>query len=508
MRRQLIVTLALLHGAALPAGAAEFIPSWDVDGVWNSNVLRSAEDEQRDFSLRTGPNLRFREKQGDFTYDVTYQLRYEEYARLNGISEFDQFANGEASWRATPTTDVGFSDVFGYSSSLGGLFDTVGVGTAVQLVATTRERITTNVASANIRQRIGRLWELTVAADNSFTGFRSQNAPDSLSTSATIQATRGITRRLVAGIGAQYQRQSFSDTPDATGQGSTVYQGFGILNYRISPTWRFAVRAGPALAEPDPRGSQSIDASSYFPFNADTCPTRSDGVHFVPQGQALGFNITGPQCQRALFGAPDGTLFQAVPTSATQPVLFSAASGSQSSLNYFGRISLDKDWEQWTASVSYGRSASSGSGLGTSTAVDTFQGMVRWTPSALWNVSLQAVYSTQTSLTPLRALQFAVTNEVTDVLVQPLGGGPITNGMAAIAVPFEVSQGDAVDNAFTATTTRIELAGVRRLSRRLSVDGTASWWKQEGSSDFAEDTSRQNYRVVLGFTWTFEPIPL
>jgi hypothetical protein len=507
MRRHVLIILALLPAVALPAAAAEFIPSWDVDGVWDSNVLRTETDEESDFSLRTGPDLRFREKQGNFTYDATYQLRYQEYVRLNGISEFDQFANGEASWRVTPTTDVGFSDDFGYSASLGGIFDFVGVGTAIQIVTPKRQRITTNTANANVRQRLGPLWELTFSVNNDFTGFRAENQPDSLSTSGTIQATRGITRRLIAGVGGRYQRQDFSDTQDRAGQGSTVYQGFGILNYRISPTWRFAMSAGPALAEPDPLPNQAIQASSYFPVAADTCPTRSDGIHFVPQGQALGFTITGPRCQPALFRAPNGTLLLALPTSRTEPVPFSAQGGSLTSLNYFGRISLDKDWEHWTGSVSYSRSASSGSGLGTSTAVDTFEGTVRWTPSPWWNVSLLAVYSTQTQLTAQRALQFAVRSEQSEVLVQAQNGA-IGTISAPIAVPFEVSQGDAIDNAFTATTTRVELFGMRRLSRRLSIDGTATWWQQATSSDFAEGTSIQDYRVVLGFTWNFEPIPL
>ena len=39
MPRYALVMLALLHVAVLPAGAAEFIPGWDVDGVWSSNVL-------------------------------------------------------------------------------------------------------------------------------------------------------------------------------------------------------------------------------------------------------------------------------------------------------------------------------------------------------------------------------------------------------------------------------------------------------------------------------------
>ncbi len=507
MRGHVLVTLALLHGAVIPAGAAEFIPSWDVDGVWDSNVLGTSGDEQSDYSLRTGPNLRFREKQGDLTYDATYQLRYQEYARLNGISEFDQFANVAASWRATATTDVVFNDDFGYSASLNGLFDFVGAGTAIQIVRPTRERITTNNANVNVRHRIGPLWELALSGSNDFIGFRSQNQPDTLTSSGRIQLTRGITPRLIAGVGAQYQRQDFSDTQDRTGQGSSVYQGFGILNYRISPTWRLAISAGPAFAEPDALGSQEIQTSAYLPFAVETCPTRADGVHFVPQGQALGFNVTGPRCQQALYRQPNGVLLLALPTSEALAVPLADQNGNLGSLNYFGRISIDKDWEQWTASLSYSRSAGSGSGIGTSTAVDTFESTLRWTPSPLWSVSLSTVYATQTQLTAQRALQFAVRNEQSEVFVVAENGatGIIT---APIAVPFEVSQGDAIDNAFTATTTRLELSGVRRITSRLSIDGTASWWQQVNSSDFAASTTTQNYRVVVGFTWNFEPIPL
>lgn len=508
MRGQALVMLALLHGTVLPAGAAEFIPGWDVDGVWDSNVLRTSTDEESDYSLRTGPNLRVRNVKGDFTYDAIYQLRYQEYVRLNGVSEFDQFASGEASWRATPTTDVGVSNNFGYSSSLGGLFEAVGVATAIQFVTPDRERITTNSANANIRHRLGPLWELTLSVDSDFTGFRSDNQADALSTAGTIQVTRGFTPRLVAGFGARYQRQDFADTPDTTGQGSTVYQGFGVLNYRISPTLRFAMSAGPAFAEPDAIDSQTVDASSYLPFAAETCPTRSDGVRFVPQGQALGFNISGPRCATATFEDQQGGRGFALPTSNTTAIPLATQSGSLGSLNYFGRISLDKEWAQWLASVSYNRSASSGSGLGTSTAVDTLEGSLRWTPSPLWNLSLLAAYSRQTQLTQQRVLQFAVTSEPTEIRIQQFGTTVTQNIVADIAVPFEVSQGDATDNAFTFTTTRVELLGERRISRRLSLDATATWWQQVSSSDFAEGDTIQNFRVVLGFTWNFDPIPL
>ena len=51
------------------------------------------------------------------------------------------------------------------------------------------------------------------------------------------------------------------------------------------------------------------------------------------------------------------------------------------------------------------------------------------------------------------------------------------------------------------------MSGSRRISRRLSINGTASYWQQELAGALQE-TQTQAIQVSIGFTWNFEPIPL
>ncbi|MCX5737154.1 MAG: outer membrane beta-barrel protein, partial [Proteobacteria bacterium] len=189
--------LALLPAVALPAAAAEFIPSWDVGGVWNSNVFHTPSNEESDFSVRTGPTLRLRELQGDLTYDLNYQARYEAYARLNGISgidSVDQYLSAQGAWSVTPNTTIEASNNFAYASDINSLLESNALTSTVVLGL---QRITTNSAEATLTQRLGPLWSLSATVGNEFIGYQDPRQSNSTATTGTLQLTRGFTPRLV-----------------------------------------------------------------------------------------------------------------------------------------------------------------------------------------------------------------------------------------------------------------------------------------------------------------------
>jgi hypothetical protein len=57
------------------------------------------------------------------------------------------------------------------------------------------------------------------------------------------------------------------------------------------------------------------------------------------------------------------------------------------------------------------------------------------------------------------------------------------------------------------TTIYFTLGGSRRISRRLSINGGASYWQQDAGGAL-QNTQSQVIQVSIGFTWNFEPIPL
>jgi hypothetical protein len=512
MRGQVLVALALLHGAVMPAGAAEFIPGWKSEVLWNSNVLSTGTDAESDFSFTNGPSLRVREQKGEFTYDAEYRLAYEAYTRLNGINEFDQFFSGTGGWRATANTSFFASNDFAYTSNLNAIFQQSGTGVnEVSVISPTRERITVNTARAGMTHRFGPLWQLSVTGSNDYYDYSDSLQSDSLSTSGTLQLTRSVTPRLLVGGGARIQRQEFGEVADISGRGTTFYQGFGVVQYQISPTLSLVGQGGPAYAVPDQPSAVSVQqAAAYVPVVPSTCAAR----------QADGTPIYRPKSRDPFGGCSQSVYFRAN----GQPVAFVPATGAtvevpfvgeqqslDPSLTYFGSLSLEKDWRRWHASVSYQRSASSASGIGTSTNLDLFSGEVTWRPTPHWDVTLSGSYSTQTAISTGRIPQNALATSVKSdrfVITNPNGSTSIVDGVALVGIPINASLGANADNAYDVSSYLLEMRAERRISRRLILDGSVSWFQQKNAGAAILASNETVYRVVFGFTWNFDPIPL
>lgn len=507
MPRRALVIVAVLMAVGLPARAAEFLPSWDVEGVWSSNVFKAAEDEQSDASIRTGPKLRVREAQGDLTYDAYYQFSYEAYADIDGLNDIedgDQYFSGSGSWRATPTTTLRASNYFAYTTSLDSLFDNAGL---VSTVTFGRERVTTNNAEASIVKDLSARWQLTASAGNRLYNYQDPQQSDTTSTNGTLQLTNALTPRLIVGGGAQYQRLEFAEVDDVPRRGTTVYQAFGVVNYRISPTFRLSARAGPAFVQPDSISVGDVSVPEFFAVDPSTCPTRSDGTPVVVQFPQSNSELCTAAFYRRWTNFPNqppqlgGIVARVAPTTERMDVPFVGADGSDDSLNYFGTVSITKDWRQWQATLEYSRNASNSSGFSGSTILDQFTGSLVWTPSELWRISFDAIYSTQSALNETRQREIAL-QQVSEF--QVINGVPT---VGVFGVPFEVSTGDSITSEVDLTTMYFTLAANRRISRRLTLIGSATYWQQQ-SGGLVEDTRVNDIQFSLGFTWNFEPIPL
>lgn len=511
MRGQVLVALALLHGAVIPAGAAEFIPGWKSEVLWNSNVLSSGSNAESDFSFTNGPSLRVREQQGEFTYDAEYRLAYEAYTRLNGINEFDQFFSGTGGWRATANTSFFASNDFAYTSNLNAIFQQSGTGVnEVSVISPTRERITVNTARAGMTHRFGRLWQLSVTGSNDYYDYSDSLQSDSLSTSGTLQLTRSVTPRLVVGGGARVQRQEFGDVADIPGRGTTFYQGFGVVQYQISPTLSLVGQGGPAYAVPDQPSAVSVQQAAYYvPVVPSTCMAKqADGRPiFRPKtGDPFGGCAQSQFLDRAN-GRPVANVPFAPPT--VDVPFVGEQQSLDPSLTYFGSLSLEKDWRRWHASVSYQRSASSASGIGTSTNLDLFSGAVTWRPTPHWDVTLSGSYSTQTAISTGRIPQNALANGIlltNGEIWDPRT--PLPRIVAPVGIPINASLGANADNAYDVSSYLLEMRAERRISRRLILDGSVSWFQQKNAGAAILASNETVYRVVFGFTWNFDPIPL
>jgi hypothetical protein len=529
-----VATLGLVLAAALPARGAEFIPGWDVDLVYDSNVLHQVKgEEEGDWSVRTGPDLEVRNPLGDLTYDFKTQIRYENFGRLDAFdtntpSDFDYFGSGSGSWSITDRTRLSVSDDFAYSSNFQSILETIPV--AAEQISTfipRRERIKTNNGIATLTHRLGPLWELTGQFQHTLYDYATDLQTDETTMLGLLQITRSLSPRLVVGAGGQVQRQEFAGiSGGGNGTGTNFYQGFGVVQYRFSRTLYLTGNAGPAWSVPDSAGSE-IGTVDYRVVNPVNCPAAADGARIFNPRISRGGCTEFAQWRRA--GFPFTIPIQAGVASAPQQTVTSVPfSGDAPSggLSYFGRLTLSQTWRNFSGDVGVSRSASTGSGVNGSTIVTAFTSNLRWFPTRNWSFTLNGTYTQQVAANKIPE-QLIVLDPAPGLVPNQLfafqatqGGGfvpvPCATPSAScllfaadpVGVPREVRTGNEISNAIDITSWRVELRGERQLSKHLSLRASAAYWNQKSQNDVTTDREQEDYRVVFGFNWTFDPISL
>jgi hypothetical protein len=555
-----LAALGLLPAvSAEPAAAAEFVPGWDTEFVWDSNIFRQdpdqqliapvfldgnfvgrrlidAPEEESGFSLRAGPNLKLRENQGDLQYQVNYRLRYEHFFTVDveqqkptDLGDYDHFADVLGTWRVSRSTDVSLSDYFVRSKNLAALIDFVqpGIGAGFDPTANVlgnQQLITTNNANASITHRLSPRWQLQSQFQSQLYEYDDETVSDTSSLGGYLELTYGLSQRAIVGGGVQILNQEFD-----LGRTTRFYQGFGVLSYRFSPTVVLFARAGPAWSQPESIDTGGdVPLGSFLAVNPGSCPTDADGAPvFLPQPQSESDLCTDPaQFFRRVetpFGpviVPTGRIATPGSTTDVPSDLDQQAAGS---LTYFARISLAKRWETWDASVEYERSASNSSGLGTSATLDAFTLNVGWTPTRKWQLDFRAAYTTQTAANDTFQTQIVLDQAcVFDDDPTPQPCRPLAPGEegAVVGVPTLITQGDEIGDPIEIRTYRVDLRARHSLTDNLVVDARASYQHQKtqggGLAQFIpglgfvlDDGRTVNVlRFGVGITWTFDPIIL
>ena len=229
--------------AAVPAGAAEFIPAGSRRTVWNSNVLRARQTSRTQLRRRTtsrcarDPTCASARSKAISRYDLDYQLRYEAFARLNGISTFDHFANGERGVGDDgPTDGSSASRLLRLQQRAStGIFETVGLSNAIRSCADARAdhdqlRGTRTSATAS-----GRSGNSRSSGDNQFYDYGdeiSRTRSRRPGRAGHAGASRAGSSR---GSAARTAPGSSDDTAEPTRAGHVLSRRSESSNYRVSP---------------------------------------------------------------------------------------------------------------------------------------------------------------------------------------------------------------------------------------------------------------------------------
>jgi len=527
MRASLRSILALLLLAAAPAGAAELDLGWDSRMVWDSNPLRSPDDEDPDFSVYVGPNVGIRERGRALDYSLSYRLRYEQYVDLSSVNGFEHFANAQATWRTGPRSQLSFRNSFSRTRGLGIDFlepvpgvDPVGATGELQF---RRAPVVRNLATATYGYQLSKLWSFESTLDGTIYEYEDELRQDVLSLRGSGQFTRPVTQRLLVGLGGAFTRQEFDDTPRSLERGTSIVEGFGIASYQFSPTLALSLAGGPAWTQPDDLGGESM------------APRNLVGR----DGGGTGRLVNPAGCIIPLAGVPAGTISSQscvvpgsgvflpgalIPTAAVDPtrIRFDAvdilgdSEDPDPSLTFFGRAALIKTWRTVQGELSYRRSASTSSGIG-STNLDVASVVLSWKPDRQrWRFDARATWTLQTSASDFPGTDILLSPTGTPVWVlngrvfeSDPGGGATFVPNAARVVGVRTLGSSRSD--FEVETLLFDLRAHRRVSENLVLTAQTGWWRQESRSGAASGGSSDprtidNLRFQVGFTWDLDPI--
>lgn len=506
--RSLIAAFALAGALApSPAVSEELDLGLFGSAEYDDNVFNSSDDETDDVVLRAGPILGLRRPQGAVTYDLRYEPRFETFVDQSGLDEWDHSAFGRLRWQFAPTTAVSVVERFNLTHSLNrSTFigdPAVPDAEPIPEIEVARQELIQNSLSLELSHQFNeRVYGILTTTYGLFRSDR-EDRYDSDSYSAVGEMLYTLTARNRLGGGAAITIQDIGDIETEgggaqEGQDTTYYRLFGSWLYLFDPTFEITLRAGPAYidsdrAEPGPTAAvvpsfptRTGDDGQLRFIDSSTCP-RDSGVPYNSD-RCETFPQVIPQEFRNAARAPRSLVF-----------LDDDLDDSNFDLTIFAELELVKRWETWRTRFKYSRSDSASSGAGQSTVLDVVIAQVTWDPTPIWSVSLTGSWSLRQQVDPQTTTAVGLGPPVPIAVVIP-GDFFITQASPATSLRFAEQEGLG-----DVMTYQASLRVKRRFGRRTEVFGQLTYLRQE----FDQDTTREdfdNFRVLLGARWMFDPI--
>jgi hypothetical protein len=521
------------------APARELVVGAETNAQYDSNIF-STEDAEDDVIFRIGPRFELRDGRGDLTYSLRYNFSYDFYKQFNQLDDFEHFVQARLGWRIAPTTQLTFSDTF---------FDTGNARRAAELVGSSpdvvdtvpvtvigSDRLQTNTASIDLVHYFTP--RLSGEVTGTYSLLRSElidrSDTDVYTGQGSLLYSVGRNDRIGAGYGATFQRILPPDidvggADDLSNRDTWFHNVFGVWEHQFSPTWNLRAQAGPTLVQPDELESGPDNAIvSRYPFlsiigpsgqpltgllDANSCQTF-DGIQVaIPTLTNFGCRFLFPPVEASSKALADelrnNFIFFPIQDEIDQ---------EGSSITYFADVSLTKEWETVTGTLSYGRSAGTSSGIGASTTTDSVRGTAIWRPTRNWTVQTIALFDRQesigrTTVTGIQVLDAATafvtlpsTQVDADLLLQAFLTQPnLATAARSIGVVRTDIKSKLVTNRFL-----VSLYADRKLGRNLSIFGRTSYTYQKNtrSGFFDSVTDYHSYRFELGVRYEFDPIQL
>lgn len=483
--------------------------------MWTDNVFGTSEDEVDDASVRALTWMQVEDPNGNLSWSLRYAPSYEYYFQQNELDGFDHDATGTLSWRMSPRTTLSLSDTFQRDRSIVRFNEEAEPGGDL-LLQGRREPVKSNQFSAVLLHSLTPLDSLSFSASYGLIDYSEETTTDSRFLSSGLLYQHRLSPRTTIGARLSWSRQTSEpgevdtpgdnpdppDTPNLEDRDTDFYNLSAVLTHDFSRTLRLSLSAGPALVQTDQVDVDDTATTALvraFPVrgeedgfhfvDADTCPTNKRGERVAsPSCQSIQPALTNPQLNLLFSPLNNGN-------TATVPILGGIPSADDSNATYFADVTLTKDWERWTGSLSYRRSEDPSSNFGA--VSDIVFGRLRWQLSPHFSSSLLASYEIRTQATQSRAIAGIVSNQQTPVLAFPSGAQ--TSGVRVVEL----------DNDLGADVYSASWQLSYQFAERAEVYSIVRYRDEKPSTDEAaflvQDVSR--FSVVVGVRYDFDPIP-
>jgi len=251
------------------------------------------------------------------------------------------------------------------------------------------------------------------------------------------------------------------------------------------------IPAGSILV-PDPDTCLFVTVPSGFGISPENCAFS----RIARPGQNANNDAFITQVQTPSLVPPQGLVnFAYLPGSNT-------GNNDDSSITYFGEITLAHDWtENLLSKIAYSRSDNGVSSLGSSTVADRAYFETTWQASRRLNLGVRADWVQRKS-----ANELVNTFRVVDPN-QPITMNPATlqsqSGVAYTGALLSVATNNAVDTTYYSASAR----AAYRATRRLTLSARITYQKQDtNNQSTTSDSDFGDFIAFVGFRYDLDPI--
>jgi hypothetical protein len=494
--RRILTALALSSSLAAAASAGDLILGTESDLYYDDNVYGSTTHTIPDFSWVIAPTFEYFERDQKVDGHLYVRPNYELYFDENRLRGFNWDASGDLSWRPSERTTLTVTDTLLRYRTLRGFT----AASATPALQPGRDPFVRNISSFELQRRTSPTGTLLMTATYGFWNFARSNRVDQSNIGAEVQYRKLVALKTSVGGALSYSRQGFEFGSTAR---HTDYYNFS-LQASYAPSENFSIRgsAGPTLVHP--QSAQHFvppvaQRGAFIPSDAlgaplvgvlpSTCPTLPTGeFYFDPLDPATPCNFVRFPLRGFLRPADQISFVGPAP-----------AGNDSDSWTYFADVSVEKDWEQTTVSLSYRRDQGSNSAIEFSTIADTIdlQATYRATPKLrlTFNVDWENRKESERQ-SPIRYVAVLGTLSATPTQ-------PAVNNLVPVA--FALNPTPAAKRQAAIRSVSATLGADYLLTAALKLEGAISWMDQN-ATPFSGYTPMERLYVRMGLDFQFAPI--